>query len=375
MRLFSLIFLTWFLNGMTVKAQRYDEKDFILYSTRNGLSDNRITSLNQNESGYLWIGTNKGLNRFDGLNFLQFYSDSNRNSLPNDYVRQLKKLGIDKLGASSPTGLHIIDPRTLEQRNIIVPPGPLQEQNRESSILGMAGDERGNIFLLTGSGFYHFNDKGELAFRYDHYKKNESKAYIPFGRSDGIIKPEHGVFLLATTAGPYIYYVGKKALHPVGEKDDPLYRQIAPPGGLVHFMHCNNNSFSVIQEGAKGMAWFDLAQRKKYKIETTLTGLENLFDWRSRLTLLDDTTFIINASKKGFYLLRHNKMAGSYTILPKPFLTNFRCVAILLDKHNRLWIGTDRGLLQEKKNKGNVERIAISTDTDAISSNLNVRMI
>ena len=194
-------------------------KIFLLIMTTNlATSDNRITSVNQNEYGYLWIGTHKGLNRFDGLNFLQFYSDSSRNSLPNDYVRQLKKLGADKLGAASPTGLHIIDPRTLEQRNLIIPPGPLQEQNRESNILGMAGDDNGNIFLLTASGFYHFNARGELVFRYDHYKKGDSKASIPFGRSDGIIKPEPGVFLLATTAGPYIYYAGKKDLHPIGEK-------------------------------------------------------------------------------------------------------------------------------------------------------------
>ncbi|HEY6504452.1 MAG TPA: two-component regulator propeller domain-containing protein, partial [Chitinophagaceae bacterium] len=366
-----------FFVSVQADAQMFEEKNFALYSTKDGLSDSRITSLAQDEFGYIWIAAKKGLNRFDGNNFLQFYSDSSRNSLINDDIKQLKWLSKEQLGIATPTGLHIIHPRTLQQRNITVPPGPLQYEYKENNIYGIAGDAEGSIFLLTGSGFYHFNNKDELVFRYDHYKKEgEGKSETPFGRSDGIIMPEKGMFLLATTAGPYIYDITKKDIHPVDETDEPLYRQTAPPGGWIHFMHCSSsNSFSVIKESAKELSWFDLRRKKKYPLQTTLSDLNKLFNWRSKITRLDDSTFIITAMQKGFYLFHFSKQSNKYVIAPELYLPNYLCTSVLLDKNNRLWIGTDRGLLHQKKNAGDLEKINIPAEMNALGRSPDITMM
>jgi ligand-binding sensor domain-containing protein len=39
---------------------------FFQLTTKNGLSSNRTTSVIQDRKGYYWIGTEDGLNRFDG---------------------------------------------------------------------------------------------------------------------------------------------------------------------------------------------------------------------------------------------------------------------------------------------------------------------
>ena len=39
------------------------------------LSSNLITSLAQDRQGYVWVGTEYGLNRFDGVRFAQYYAD------------------------------------------------------------------------------------------------------------------------------------------------------------------------------------------------------------------------------------------------------------------------------------------------------------
>ena len=51
---------------LTVFANHSMKKDFIRYSIQEGLSDNYVTAMQQDEQGYLWIGTDVGLNRFDG---------------------------------------------------------------------------------------------------------------------------------------------------------------------------------------------------------------------------------------------------------------------------------------------------------------------
>ncbi|MBQ8714361.1 MAG: response regulator [Prevotella sp.] len=54
------------------------------------LSSNLVTSLCQDQQGYIWIGTEYGLNKFDGVHFTQYYhDDGNTHSLSDDIVRLL----------------------------------------------------------------------------------------------------------------------------------------------------------------------------------------------------------------------------------------------------------------------------------------------
>lgn len=364
------------LYAIPAHTQSFDEKDFVLYTSKDGLSDNRINGVLQDRYGYLWIATSKGLNRFDGNNFLQFYSDTSSNSLANDHIKQLKWLGPDQLGCITATGLHLIQTGSLQQRNILIPPGPLDLPYIVNNIHGAASDKHGNLFILTSTGFYHYNANDELVFRYDHYKKvDASRLGVPFGRSDGLISPEPGLLLLATTAGPYIYYVAGKELHAIGDHDATLYRRIAPDSGLVHFMHCNNGSFSVIAEGATELAWFDLIKKKKEELRSSIPKPDEWFNWRSRIIPVNDSLFIISTMQKGFFQMKVDKVRGIYQILPKLYLPDYLCTSFLVDSRNRLWIATDRGLLRQRKNAGNLSKTIIPPEQNLSGSPIGIRSI
>lgn len=61
-----------------------------------GLSSNSVNAIMRDHKGYLWIGTNFGLNRYDGYNMKVFKQDpTNPNTLNNNYVSSLVQ---DKLG-------------------------------------------------------------------------------------------------------------------------------------------------------------------------------------------------------------------------------------------------------------------------------------
>src|SRR5688500_20287519 len=69
-----------------VIAQPYEEKNFRHYTTKDGLSDNFISGLEQDSTGFIWISTYRGLNRFDGNIFKQFLDNGNKNSIPDNAI-------------------------------------------------------------------------------------------------------------------------------------------------------------------------------------------------------------------------------------------------------------------------------------------------
>ena len=54
------------------------------------ISDNRFHAICEDKSGFIWIGTENGLNRYDGYNFNKFFHDDNDSlSLMSNYIRSL----------------------------------------------------------------------------------------------------------------------------------------------------------------------------------------------------------------------------------------------------------------------------------------------
>ncbi len=76
-----LFFSTW----ISVEAQTGT-----FYSTDNVLSNSLINSIYQDSRNYIWIATEDGLNKFDGVRFTIYHTRNNdKASLKNNYVRSL----------------------------------------------------------------------------------------------------------------------------------------------------------------------------------------------------------------------------------------------------------------------------------------------
>ena len=71
----SVIVFLSLLNG--VYAQQYIT-NFTNYSIKDGLSDNLVYTFHEDERGFVWVGTRKGLNRFDGKTFKVFLQNGDK---------------------------------------------------------------------------------------------------------------------------------------------------------------------------------------------------------------------------------------------------------------------------------------------------------
>lgn len=88
-----VLLLVFLLMGVVLVAQK-PHIVFGKYDVNNGLSQNSVTAIHQDSNGFMWFGTQDGLNRFDGKNFVHYRTQrDNPNSLSNNYIWDLYEDG------------------------------------------------------------------------------------------------------------------------------------------------------------------------------------------------------------------------------------------------------------------------------------------
>ena len=83
------------------------------YTINDGLSQSSVTCILQDENHSLWIGTQDGLNRFDGKNFELFNSELTP-GIQNEYIKCSAKTSDGRLWFGTSNGLTSYDPEKEE---------------------------------------------------------------------------------------------------------------------------------------------------------------------------------------------------------------------------------------------------------------------
>lgn len=89
-----LIYLIWLGMASAPRLAALSSYQFDRWQTDEGLPQSTVTSIAQTRDGYLWLGTQNGLVRFDGLNFKVF----NRNNTPVIKNDRIVQLFVDRVG-------------------------------------------------------------------------------------------------------------------------------------------------------------------------------------------------------------------------------------------------------------------------------------
>ncbi len=127
-------------------------------TTADGLSNDSVFSILQDRHGFLWFGTQAGLNRYDGYRVTQYRHDPrDPNSLPDDFVHNLLE---DRHGAiwTGNATLGRFDPQTGRFTHFALP-RPDSPGGRPLSIQRMCEDRAGFLWLGMSGGpnLYRFD--------------------------------------------------------------------------------------------------------------------------------------------------------------------------------------------------------------------------
>ncbi|TVR92926.1 MAG: hybrid sensor histidine kinase/response regulator [Wenzhouxiangellaceae bacterium] len=126
-----------------------DEVRFQRISMAHGLSQSSIHGIAQCRDGFLWFGTQFGLDRFDGYRFVSWRHDpADAGSLSHSAISDLKLAGNGLLWVATRDGLNRFDTRSGRAERFPLPASATAQGSRSLRILGEAVDER---LYLEGS--------------------------------------------------------------------------------------------------------------------------------------------------------------------------------------------------------------------------------
>ncbi|MFK7981934.1 MAG: two-component regulator propeller domain-containing protein [Saprospiraceae bacterium] len=194
-KLISLLFLITFC--LFLYGQ--ETVSFSKLNRLNGLSNNTINDIKQDASGYLWIATNKGLNRFDGFEF-RTYQSSTSAILQSDYVYCLE---IDSKGrlwfGTSDGGLYYLN--LIEDKIYSVAKGLM-------AINVIVEREDGSFWIGAKSGLYLMKQKSLEQYDFRQYSELNTQA----------IRRKGAMLWLGTSTGVYFFDTANKKFVPIAQE-------------------------------------------------------------------------------------------------------------------------------------------------------------
>ena len=359
----SLIIFNWILSCGILHGQRYTLNDFICYSVKEGLSDNYVTSIQQDEQGYLWVGTDAGLNRFDGYTFNTYSHGSRDIPLLSHKILRLKMFASNHLAILTRGGFQLLNAKTFSLQNYLV-----ADTTPFSTFLNSVSDARQlpdrSVALSTASGYYTFTRDGKMMFRRDAYtEKDIGKTVIRYGRDILAINDEE--YLIYVEKGKLAYYNAKQqSFREIDSSEKRWSLFYKPPTSYNHNwivkQQVSPTEYMFIHFEENTLTYYDIESNKVVTSPLPIDCRKE-FNFESKVTVLDDTAFVINASNQGFYLFSLNRSSGKVSCLPEKFLPTIKINCLFKDKTNRLWAGTPSGLLQQKIHKPFLQLFSISS--------------
>jgi signal transduction histidine kinase/ligand-binding sensor domain-containing protein/DNA-binding response OmpR family regulator len=173
----------------------YENKIIKSFSTEQGLLHPDVSSIIQDKDGYIWIGTEIGLQRYDGYHFQNYFYDLGiQRNVQNNIVKDLL---VDAAGniliGTWGDGIHIFNPESnifsdfkfIRQTDTIPLHGSIQCLNLNRD---------GSFWIGTHAGLLFYSSQAKQVYRYVHDPKNSTSL------SDNWIKQ-----ILECKGGSYIF--------------------------------------------------------------------------------------------------------------------------------------------------------------------------
>jgi ligand-binding sensor domain-containing protein/signal transduction histidine kinase len=175
-----------------------DDVRFLRLSGIEGLSQNRVTQIVQDDQGFMWLATQHGVDRYDGYQFRMFKNEPHQaNSLCGVFMLSLFKDRSGTLWMGCEYGLDRFDPSTESFVHYPITSDTLPHMS--DVVRHIYEDAGGILWLSTGHGLCRLDPRSRKTTWYRHSADDRLSLSSDDIKSSGADR--HGVFWVASGEG------------------------------------------------------------------------------------------------------------------------------------------------------------------------------
>ena len=322
-----------------------------------GLSQSTVETIYQDSKGYIWIGTNDGLDRYNGYEFKHYkYDKYDKNSIANNYIVDIIEDKNGYIWVSTIGGLSRINPDKDEIKNYYSKEDRGNLSNSNLWQLLCTKDNRLIASTIDGLNVYDKNkDKftrilykeGELPSQYIYSLEEDINGHIWVGTDNGLVELDKDLNIV-------------KSYHDtIGDSD--VYN---------------------VYDDSKGNIWVCTLDNGLFKINLDDKRVENYKNNNSKISIPSNNVRDIISDSEGKLWIATDKGLCTFDYEREEFITynkklyqsnsliDDEIFCLLKDSSGLIWIGTYSGISRFNPNSSFTHFKSDPYDNNSISGNV-----
>ena len=322
-----------------------------------GLSQSTVETIYQDSKGYIWIGTNDGLDRYNGYEFKHYKHDKyDKNSIANNYIVDIIEDKNGYIWVSTIGGLSRINPDKDEIKNYYSKEDSGNLSNSNLWQILCTKDNRLIASTIDGLNVYDKNkDKftrilykeGELPSQYIYSLEEDINGHIWVGTDNGLVELD-------------------KDLNIVKSYQDAI----------------EDSDVYNVYDDSKGNIWVCTLDNGLFKINLDDKSVENYKNNNSKISIPSNNVRDIISDSEGKLWIATDKGLCTFDYEREEFITynkklyqsnsliDDEIFCLLKDSSGLIWIGTYSGISRFNHNSSFTHFKSDPYDNNSISGNV-----
>lgn len=333
----SFLFGILLIQSLNSHSQEYIT-DVESFTVENGLSQTTINTIFQDSRGFLWIGTQGGLNRYDGYNFKTYTPQVHKKySISSSFITDIAEDSNGNLWIATRNGLNkfiVADDQFTVYRHDSDNPNTIASDE----IQGVYIDNQGELWIKTPETVDRLDKSRNRFLHYRHYNNlfnfdNERIRYP-------MLEDKSGNFWIGTKDGLNLFdrklMMFDRQIHNEsipGKWDSDIITSLILTRNNQMWAGTNNGLYVFDNETKKFTSPGFMKQLKGERISALMQDINGLI-WIGS----ENGIYIYTPSNDELNKFRPENYNGD--------ALNAQIVSLFQDKTGIIWIGTNRGLLK-----------------------------
>ena len=326
--------ITTTLVGITVLTPinklSYAQSKNLIFNNINieqGISQSTIEDIFQDSEGYIWLGTNDGLNRYNGYEFKNYNYEEYQNSISHNGITDITEDKYGNIWVNTVSGVNKINKKTEKISNYTEINGKIKEDSTTEIIV----TKDNNILVGTYEGLNIYNAKED---RFD----------IILEQKDGILSS--CIYSIDEDINGNIWIGTELGLNKLS-KDFKVLETYTSESGIYNIFCDDENGFVWAGSDSSGLLKIDTKTKEVKQYINNIEDLNSLPANQVGAIIRDSKGNLWVGTTNG--LARYNEKNDSFDVYKNKVYDKNSLVyndvrSIIEDREGVLWVGTYSGI-------------------------------